>query len=209
VGRNMTTVVYDGTTLATDSQNTGRGKTEHHCPKCTTNLYTTHSFRNKVRNPHGGKSITFHGEPIVAWASAGDLPLIKAIDTAISNHIDVHIAVSLISTSAGSHPRYQAGCSTIIVGVSKVWKIKIDGRVCKVEEVTEFPVIIGSGSSAARVAIKRLGLTAVGAVGVAIDSDNGTGGEINYIDCTAPDSKVLHYMWTEADTVELFSDILK
>lgn len=161
-----------------------------------------------MRTPTKRKEVMFHGERVVAWASAGELPVIQALDVALLNGVDVHIATQILGAANRSTAHGGPSCSTIIVGVTKAWAMNINGLKCKVEEITKLPHVIGSGSSAARFAMKRMGLNAIGAVAAAMDSDTGSGGDINYIDCTVEDPVVQHYTWTEENTVELMDDIL-
>lgn len=206
----MTTVVYDGNILAADSQSTKRQRSGSHCPDCNTNLTSTHRFRNKIRNGHSKKIIKFNDEVVKAWASAGNVPTILALDVAITNNVDIHVAVSMLNWGdKGEMHSHQVGCSTIIIGEKSVWKMIIDGQSLKIELVKEFPVIVGSGSSVASLAIKRLGLNAIGALALAIDSDKYSGGNINYIDFSVDDHSVQQYNWTGTDTDELLLDILK
>jgi hypothetical protein len=208
----MTTIVYDGTTLASDSQTTGSNPrmAKSSCPSCKSALTETHSFRNKIQVPKLRKTVMFHGEQVVAWASAGSLEVIQALDIALHNGIDVHHAANMIGLANHSSPvKGGPSCSTIIVGKTKTWLLNITGLKCNVKEVDKLPCVVGSGSSAARFALNRLNLNAIGAVAAAMDSDTGSGGDINYIDCTVEDPAVQHYSWTEEDTAELINDILK
>lgn len=75
----------------------------------------------------------------------------------------------------------------LIVTTETVWEVETIGLGgVTIKEITDVPYAIGSGSPAAMVAMKRMGLSAPAAVGIAIDVDIGSGGEVCYIDCRSP-----------------------
>lgn len=176
----MTTVVFDGNVLASDSQSTrkafGMSTMEDHCPSCDEGLKKVHSFRNKVVCPRGA---SFNGEMVIAMAGAGEKPAIEGVIKAVSKGIDIKTAIDLVHTFSHSSMR----CTVLVVCEKRVWKIRIDGRRPTVEEVTKFPVAIGTGANAALFAMRHLGFNAVGGVLAGIDVDESSGGAVNHIEC--------------------------
>lgn len=209
----MTTVVFDGEFLATDSQSTRTVNagvvSGEHCSKCSGELERTLSYRNKIVTP---KDATFNGERVIALAAAGAKPASDGLIHAIIKNVDVNVAMKIAGSFHGSGCGcHMPKCTILIVCETKVW-ILTSGKVrTTLKEVTEFPVAIGTGGNVARFAIKRLGYNAIGGVACAIDVDDGSGGNINYVNCRdgsdKPESVTIE--WSTKETDELIKKSLK
>lgn len=213
----MTTVVFDGEILATDSRVTMPKPRSIHaggdpsCPACNEKLDKVHGHRNKlfIAKPN----TRFHGETVLAFAGAGSAPTIHALSKAMDNNLELGKVWEVILTLNGNpHCQCRTGSARmIVVGEQSTWLIDTGVRSVTIDKVTEFPVAIGSGSRAALLGIKRMGFNAIGGLACAMDVDEGTGGRMNYVNCreeTTP-TKCQHYEWTQADTDELFAGALK
>lgn len=89
------------------------------------------------------------------------------------------------------------------------WDGSILQHGAKVKEITKVPYAIGSGQTTALLAMRRMGLSAPSAIGIAIDVDEGSGGATNYVDCRTelPEGvkrEVKHYTYTDEDIAEFF-----
>lgn len=211
----MTTVVFDGITLASDSQTTAsltRSLTSQHCPGCDEPLNKMHSFRNKLVIGYR-KQITFRDEIVIAYAGSGSVGMIKALGHALEKGIalqEVAAMVNMVSGRLNEH-NGQGDASLLIVGQKTVWRVNVERNSTAIEKITKFPVAIGSGGKLALMGINRLGFNSVGGIACAIDGDDASGGNINYYNCR---EKVLEetiscYPWTKKDTDELFEETLK
>lgn len=194
----MTTVVFDGVTLAADSQsNSHQSGKPHTCPHCVGELDVTHSHAEKITVP--SRPVMFKRQKVVAWGAAGTLKAMQALGDALLNGIPLPTAHAMIKKAAG-----QLGCSFLIVTEDSCWNVVSNGEGVKVNEVTEFPVALGSGTPAALFAGKYLGWTAFGAVGAALYSDKFTGGSIHSYVCRPPEGealadKVSIHSWSEEE----------
>lgn len=205
----MTTVVFDGTILATDSQTTATA--EGSCPHCEEKVHHLERDNpNKIRKPRNAK---FKGYRIIAYASAGHVPTIRACDRALFSEVDLQVAMEIFTgdNQTSSNKKLSADCSILILTTGAWWQVEVHGGKVHIAQKyeTDLPLFLGSGTPAARLAIKRLGLNAIGAMAVAIDADTYTGGRIAYIDISEETPEIEYYLWTKEDTDELFNDILK
>lgn len=200
----MTTVAYDGYTLAADAQGTKDNSAGGKCPHCAGEVHETHHMRCKVVHPRNNLELTFNDQKIIAWAGAGDANLIEALGTALKAKIPIEEAARILSAFQRGLKR-TASCTILLVTDQSVWSIKCSAFFAiTVKEITEFPYAIGSGSPAARLAMRRYGLSAMAAVALAIDNDQYTGGTVSYIQCrNTTEHKVESYNYTEEDILEL------
>lgn len=210
----MTTVVFYEGILASDSQTTGPGVQDGHCPSCDEQLDRTHSYRNKVIAAAPG--IKFGDEEIRGWAGSGNSSMIKAFTLALQKGMEVKVAYHLVNTAInGDRARGQnrITATILLVGATSVWTIELGKPTFHAHKQNSFPVIIGSGTPAARFAIKHLNATAVGGIVAAIEGDIYSGGEINYLDCwgempEGEERKASHFKWTDDDTREWLDELL-
>lgn len=187
----MTTVVFDGKYLAGDTQVTHHShcNSDKSCPDCKRSLDRMYSSVKKIAVPQK-RDVKFKGQAVVAMGGAGNLKTMQALCHAIENNIEPNVAYLLIKKSGGV-----LDASVLVVTDVACWRINTKDRL-KVEEVTKFPVAIGSGLPLALFACEYLGMTAFGAVGAALLSDPATGGDIHYVDCRPEDGEV----WIKSDT---------
>lgn len=155
----MTTIAFDGKTLAADGQMT-RG----------TRIVTTE--RNKIRTPTDGSSL--FGEVILAWAGSG-------------NSGDMIFAQRAFALPGGltmgllADPKLWPGeisFEIICITEKSVWVLNTRNKGGGINAVLlEEPITIGSGAAYAQSAIS-LGMSAAVAVQHAANLDTGTGGKI-------------------------------
>lgn len=180
----MTTVVFDGITLAADSQgNYHQHGQPHTCPHCVGELKVTHSDVNKLVVPT--RKVMFRQQRVVAWAAAGTWNAMQAMGDALFNGVNLVTAHAIIKKAGGKHD-----CDMLIVTEESCWVVKCNAAIV-ITEATEFPVGVGSGSPAAIFACKYLGWTAFGGVGAAMYSDKATGGRIHSYVCRPEEGTLL------------------
>lgn len=210
----MTTVVFYEGVLATDSQSTGPSVEEGHCPSCDESLSRVHSYRNKIMLPV--KEIKYQDEVIIAWAGSGSANMIKAFTLALQSGLVPKLAAHMVNVAInGDRPKgsSRATATILMVCTESVWVMDLGRPTFHIHKQAKFPVIIGSGTPAARFALKHLNATAVGGIVAAIEGDDYSGGEINYLDCwgempEGEERKVGHFKWTDDDTKSWLEDLL-
>lgn len=198
----MTTVAYDGFTLAADSQGTKDNSSGGSCPHCDSEVHQTH---HNIRKVHRGATDVFYNEQrVIGWAGAGDANLIDALGYALKEGIALTEAAKLIGQFMKGLRR-SASCTLLIVTEVTVWEVRCNSYMTvKDKEITQFPYAIGSGAPAARLAMVRYGLSAPAAAALSIDSDEYSGGEVCYLQCrNTTEHKVESYTYTEEDILEL------
>jgi len=187
----MTTVVFDGKLLAADSQSTRSAKPGSHCLKCHEKVDATATFTNKIKKPDLKKPLLFNGQTVVAWAGAGAVPMIHAMDYAMEHGVCLHQAARLIAISqADSRCKCRASASMLVVTTTSAWRIRITGHTVTIVETGDNPEVIGSGTPAAHFALRFLNANAIVAVAAAIEGDKGSSGPINYVNCRSKGANV-------------------
>lgn len=179
----MTSVVYDGKTLAADSRitNTSGHVRKHTCTSCGDHTEVVSDEAQKLHVNNDGKW-TFRGEKIIGLAAAGASVFIGKIVDAIKSKEDIELIYKNYKVIDGTGG-YSA--SFLIVTEKKVYKLATNNKAFDVEifERNEF-VAIGSGSKAAEMAFKLTNASAVELINMAMSVDDMTGGKIHYVDCT-------------------------
>lgn len=198
----MTTVAFDGVTLAVDSQTTQLSGIEGHCPSCDDHITRTHRYGYKLCVPRAAQKIHFKDQEVVAWSGTGMSKIIGAATRALRRGFDLLEALELIRAYAN----HMGDSEIIIVTAVTVWQLSVSQKETKVIEVTKYPAAWGSGCPAARLAMNRLGLSAPAAVALAIDSDTYSGGAVRYTDCRNDvNGEIQSYTYTEEDILELIN----
>lgn len=180
----MTTAVFDGKYLAADTRVTSSiPEMDRSCPSCEKEITKTHGIVKKLATPPSGKAV-FKDQKVIAYAGAGSLKSMRAYSRALDKNLPLEDVHNIIKIAGGMND-----CSVIVVTEQSCWLVGTH-QALTIKEVTEFPVVIGSGGAAALFACKYLNMTAFGAVGAASLSDPATGGAIHYVDCRPEDGEV-------------------
>lgn len=177
----MTTVVFDGVTLAADSQRSrGTGSVgERHCIHCKETINATASFVEKLQVPK--KAVTFKGERIVAIATAGTVSLTQGIVHAIFTEMDLDTAIELMKATTVEGQSLPTG-TVLVLTKESFFELKMGVKhKFTVKKITKFPYFAGSGADVAKCGMEMLGLNAAKAVQLARQYDKATGGEVRYI----------------------------
>lgn len=150
----MTTIAWDGATLASDSQ--------------STNSDAVSSLSEQKIFLPGSSEWLINGERIVAIATAGDCGIEEQLFTILSDNLTY-------KTEFTTEPDFAA---IAITDTGRAWLIsKEEGKVHASIWLRKESVAIGSGQMIARTAM-RLGKTAIEAVQLAIEMDVYSGGGV-------------------------------
>jgi hypothetical protein len=178
----MTTVVFDGVTLAADSQRSrgaGSSTGERHCLHCKEPVNATASFVEKLQVPK--KPVNFEGERVVAVATAGTVNLTQGILHAIFTEMDLNVAIDLLKATTTEGQSLPTG-TVLVLTKESFFEVKMGIKhKFTVKKITKFPYFAGSGADVARCGMEMLGLDAAKAVQLARQYDKATGGEVRYI----------------------------
>lgn len=191
----MTTVVFDGYMLAGDTKATYTQNGElQNCPSCDHSLDKTVGWLSKLRVPK--EPVEFKGSKVVVMAGAGGYLAFQPVFDAIEQGMDLAQVHGLIKKAKG-----MTNYSILVVTEATCWMISGHTKfICN--EVTQFPVAIGSGSEVAKFAWTFLGVGAFGAVGAALHADPATGGKIEYIVCRPEEGEEIKLQkdtWSEQE----------
>lgn len=200
----MTTIAWDGIYLAADSQSTRDFPGTGHCEHCNESLSKTVNSVRKILVPSEKDNVFFREQKLIAVGGAGDSGFVGLYRMGIINNVPL----GTIYTMAHELHKNKANTPTavlLVVTDVAVWEVRHTKFQARAEEITQVPYAIGTGDAAAMLAMKRLGLTAMAAVGCAIDVDPFSGGEVSYVSCRDEvSSKVQKYKWTPEDIDEFF-----
>jgi len=176
----MTTVVFDGVTLAADSQRSrGMGSGDRHCVHCKESINATASFVEKLQVPK--KAVSFQGERVVAVATAGTVNLTQGLVHAIFTGMDLDAAIELLKATTTENQTLPTG-TVLVLTKESFFELKMGIKhKFTVKKITKFPYFAGSGADVARCGMDMLGLSAAKAVQLARQYDKATGGEVRYI----------------------------
>jgi hypothetical protein len=200
----MTTIAWDGTTLAADSQETHRAPLRGKCTNCDHEVGNLKTTITKIQLPK--TPVLFNGSPMLAWAGAGNGSLIDLYGVGINEGIAIDV-LGRMACKVFLERTTKPSMTLVVVTDDTVWQVMWDQRVgSMMKEITEIPYSVGSGSKAAMLAMKRLGLSAMAATACGIDVDPHSSGEVCYVHCRGEerDDALLRYTYTEADMLELF-----
>jgi hypothetical protein len=200
----MTTIAWDGATLAADSWESRRAPTRGKCSNCEQEVGRLKSTITKIQLPK--HPVLFNGSPLLALAGAGNGSLIDLYAVGINEGIGADVLGRMACKVFEERPT-KPSMSLVVITDATAWEIMWDQRVgTMLKEITQIPYSVGSGSKAAMLAMKRLGLTAMAAVACGIDVDPSSGGEVCYVHCRGEEKAdaLLRYTYTEADVLELF-----
>lgn len=200
----MTTVVFDGSMLAADTRGTRSIVGGTTCPSCKDELENVHSQCKKIWL--GRADTMFRGERVIAWGGSGAEPAMVGVSTAIQENLDLDKVIKVSYRINGGHENHNhLTCTILLVTETKAYILTVGKMTVKIVEQTKFPVSIGSGKSVATFAMRYFDLTAFGGVAAAMRSDNGTGGDIDYVLCREGKgrSTIVNEKFSEAEFEEL------
>ena len=185
----MTTVVFDGEMLATDSRvsKTYFNSNDDVCNKC--HQIHTGVYHDDATKIHLFKGIEISDETIIALAGSGHDYIIHAMTKALLSTTSILKGFEVISASTTN------GCADCILITDKnTYTVHIDGDGVSIEVVKEFPIAVGSGASAALMAMHlNEECNPIDAIICASKVDNGTGGCIRYFVVGDEDGKVTDF----------------
>jgi len=173
----MTTIAFDGNTLATDRRSSRPTPDNVHCPKCEEDITHTGQETNKIYLPKGA---SFKGSKVYAIASMGAQVTSTGLKTCIAGGIDLDTANTMLKAfqSTGSFTPYGG----VAVWCEKgFYEVMLHKNKLKVTEITKFPYTVGSGGDLAKMAMELLGADPDMAVAIASRYDIGSGGGVNLV----------------------------
>ncbi|QVW55673.1 hypothetical protein pEaSNUABM9_00092 [Erwinia phage pEa_SNUABM_9] len=162
----MTTIAYDGETLASDGM-------------MTSSDVVMGTQIQKIFQPKANQSWTVNGENAIALAVAGQVSAIRQLQAALSGDSDLISNATLCAES-----KFPKGLSFNYIVIAESGAVYMGGQtedseLAWISEV-DVPIAIGSGSDFAMGAMAA-GASAVGAVGIATRYDTCSGGKIQSI----------------------------
>lgn len=186
----MTTCAYDGQYLATDSRSTNgmASRKSYKCSHCGEESQRVNDEAIKIYGDFADKK--YRDELIYAVAGSGSSSDISKVVDLIQKGENLDEIYRVLQVVMDHRPAFDA--SFIIVTEKSVFVLKNNQDTKKVavkrHERNE-KVAIGSGSTAARFAMKSLNMTSMEAVMASTIGDEHTGGNIRWVDCTTPAGK--------------------
>lgn len=171
----MTTVAWDGKTLAVDRLSTRTLTNPIYCQDCDSESNTQYRLVKKLAvNKNPSKHI-FGDKPIVL-GFAGCSETCRILSALIVTGASEETIRAVMKPS----PLLRS-VSMLAVTDGKGYKITFDDSAFGYKEVTA-PYAIGSGATAAKFAMGVLGMDAPSAIAASIEADDYTGGGVAYID---------------------------
>lgn len=213
----MTTVAWDGKTLASDSlvtiTDTNWDNSPQMCPECDHDLRRTHGVRVKIVDLRKSE-IFVNGSRCLALGSSGGLTALKIVKSLLEMCSNIKLSNELRFLDAVKSPLKKYTSEHLLICEDKVIRL---GITPSSETITDYPLdsklSIGTGSSAALAAMKVFGGHAVDAVDLARFVDEYTGGAINCFDVFSPESEIRQVTsdWVDAVAFPMVSgeDTLK
>lgn len=200
----MTTIAWDGTTLAADSKESCNKPTRDHCDHCNNRINSVYREVTKIQLPKR-PGILFRGQELVAWAGSGNGPIIEMYGVGLRDGVDI-LTIGRMANSVYRERHVKPHLTLLVITTESAYQVTwAENAGSIVKEITTIPYSIGSGSKAATLAMKRLGLTAMAAVACAIDVDPSSGGDVCYVHCRGEQERtLLRYAYTPTDVDELF-----
>lgn len=184
----MTTVAYDGKTIAADSRITTHNK-RHTCIKCNTTDKARLDESIKIVLARGK---TFRGEKILGIGRAGSVSVTQDLIKVIRTGVDIEVAYKHfrmfgVELSGSSH--------LLIVTDKSVFHITVDDEPeMKIERFErDVKIAIGHGRMGALVAMNSMGKSAADAIIEVSKFDDSTGGPVNIMDFSEEEPKVKPY----------------
>lgn len=183
----MTTVVFDGTYLSADSKRSLRSRGSFKCSECDSEYDHTYNHTAKLEIH---KNVKFKDQAVIASAVCGQVGVGNTLRLALNNHIDMNLAIKIMS--GGGHGKLSTAVLVVLTDVS-LWEVKYDDGLT-VKEITKFPYAVGTGGSAALLAIKALNKRAPEAVEQAITVDQFSGGTVHWTSRTDRELRTLEQL---------------
>lgn len=173
----MTTVAYDGKTMAADSRLTYSGR-KHTCKDCkaTNQAILDESIKIVLAR---GKS--FRGEKILAIGRAGATHLTSDLIKVLRSDEDFEQTYKHFRMF---QTEINATADLLVVTEKSLFHVRAENDPAMVitRHERDVKIAIGSGRIGALVAMKTIGTSAANAIVEVSKHDNGTGGPVNFID---------------------------
>lgn len=196
----MTTIVFDGKTLAVDSQTTSARPTQpgQKCGHCQKDLKVI-KHTDKLRFPK--EVVDFQGEHVLVVTGAGRRSWTNGIFRAICSETDL-TKLGYILSGFDDEPDNRLlnqldGEALVLTVTGKLWSIRQKRGEIKTTQITEFPYHAGSGSDVTKVAIGYMGLGVLDAVALAVEIDSASGGRVCYVSIGDTKQSVKEYTAAE------------
>ena len=185
----MTTCVYANNVLATDSRATYAStfNTNDSRLKCCHCHTSTDRYRDNSTKLLLPKGVTYNDEPVLAIAHAGSVKSFDYFKKLIERYKKID-ELDQLSQDFSGRPAFSSMC-LIAVTASSVYKMAWDGEDCEVEQYGRDAIVTsGSGGMVAKSAlIVNKNTDAIGSILYAGVVDEGTGGDIVFVEFSAID----------------------
>lgn len=171
----MTTVVWDGQTLAVDTQTTVSSiRGADNCNQCGKN--SNHREFNDSKLTVGyPKTSKFRGEQVLATAALGDHEFCVTLVAQLKQGRDIELQ---IKSAEQLDLLGNVQAALVILTELDIWEFDINTGTLEVICHDDKPLALGSGRSLARMALNDLSGSAVGIIEAAIKHDDYTGGDV-------------------------------
>lgn len=176
----MTTIVFDGTTLAADTLGTNT-KSKHFCKDCD-KVINKQTRIKKILIVESGA--TYSNSKILAIAGAGHFKITSVITNILMN--EEH-PTKVINTINKYTKTFSEGYGIVVVLTEKGFhEMAIEDGSITYKRITKFPYAIGSGGKAALMAMKLQEVSPMEAIKLTSIIDEYTGKTVHY--CTREDA---------------------
>lgn len=188
----MTTIVYSGGVLATDSRQTNRG-VRHKCNECDKITVHAHDERKKIKVPSKGKNVKFRGETVRAITGSGmSIEIEHAIKLLMRGRDieKIYDAIYNYALTLGPKPRRLpiGSCRLVILTHKALYSMALNPRSSpEIEQHSlQDDYATGSGGDAAMLAMQLFSCSACDAVKAAIIADKYSGGKVSSYNVRRP-----------------------
>jgi hypothetical protein len=190
----MTTVAYDGKTLAADSRATYQGD-NHTCVNCAHEGPARKEDATKLTLMTG--MVKFRDEKVLAVGQAGSQVLSRDLIKVLQSGEDLEQTYKHFRMFGARAVANKS--SLIIVTVKSVYVVKAEEKMDVKKYTRNELVSIGSGKVGALMSMNMMGRTAAAAVTDVKQFDEATGGPVFVVDLTKSELKIDRYTGPETD----------
>lgn len=195
----MTSIILTETHLYADQQVSTDRSTTHECRDCKSQnvLRVRQRECSKITVP--SKMIMYRGSPILALAAAGNSRLIVQVTDLILSGICPIKTITNFKKMFPFNTGYR--CSVLVVTVECAYRLVISENRVEVGKVTDYPVVIGSGATMAKVVWQLFPKASpLRIMSTLIAHDSSTGVGVDRFKYHGKSGKIRHYTPDELPT---------
>ena len=175
----MTTIVFDGKILAADTRGTISAASTYKCVKCDTSANRCNDTKIKIAVDFKSK---FKGETILAAAISGDAGAGEKFFEFLKDGEDIEEIIRINKLLGKNQLR---DFTLLIIATENNYKFDYYQSDLKIEKYDKNKrLVLGSGARAALFSMEVFNCDAIKAIKAAMVVDNGTGGNIKFVDCS-------------------------